>query len=313
MIVQPGMLCVGYYFEKYRALSSGIALCGSSVGALCLSPLCAYLTDTYSWQMTMRIQSGLIFIPLVSAIAYRQLLPTAVPVTQEMLKEIVKSMPKFFFKISCKLKFPIKDHVSATSRAEIVQLYETKSMITIDLGNDKSKEEQQFPKISIISRFPLSTVKEKDEDRCKRRCLQILLCKWFTEKNENALTPTSKTYVPGPLDRKDIFYSASLMLLPEYTKDRSDKRLKSTKTQFSYHISMIRNKDFLSTIQIPSESSVNDEETIPRFRFLDMIKKAFRLLFDVSLLKSPVFCAIALTCLFYAFAWFIPYHFMSSK
>lgn len=91
MIYTASIISVGYYFEKYRALSTGIAVCGSSVGAFCLPPLFACIADTKDWGYTMRVQSCFIFVSLISSLAYRPLKPTTkVPLTQEIIDEIVK-------------------------------------------------------------------------------------------------------------------------------------------------------------------------------------------------------------------------------
>lgn len=90
MIYTASIISVGYYFEKYRALSTGIAVCGSSVGGLCLSPLFAYIAEAKDWGFTMRIQSCFMLVCLCSSFAYRPLKPTTrVPLTQEIINEIV--------------------------------------------------------------------------------------------------------------------------------------------------------------------------------------------------------------------------------
>ena len=41
---------VGYYFEQRRALATGIACCGSGIGAFCFAPLCEYLLEEFGWR-----------------------------------------------------------------------------------------------------------------------------------------------------------------------------------------------------------------------------------------------------------------------
>lgn len=94
MIYTSAIISVGYYFEKYRALSTGIAVCGSSIGGLCLSPLFANFVKKDGWQNTMRMQSYFMFICFFSSLAYRPLKPTQrVPLTHDIINEIVT----FFF------------------------------------------------------------------------------------------------------------------------------------------------------------------------------------------------------------------------
>ena len=44
------MCAVGYYFEKKRALATGISVCGSGVGTFVFAPLGTYLLDVYGWK-----------------------------------------------------------------------------------------------------------------------------------------------------------------------------------------------------------------------------------------------------------------------
>lgn len=58
MIYMPAVLVVGFYFERWRALATGLALCGSGVGTFVLSPLTKYLLTSYSWATTLVVHAG---------------------------------------------------------------------------------------------------------------------------------------------------------------------------------------------------------------------------------------------------------------
>lgn len=58
MIYMPAVLTVGFYFEKWRALATGLALCGSGVGTFAMAPLTKNLNETYGWRITMLVHSG---------------------------------------------------------------------------------------------------------------------------------------------------------------------------------------------------------------------------------------------------------------
>ena len=69
----PAIVMVGYYFERRRALATGIAVCGSGIGAFVFAPLCEVLIATCSWKGATLIISGiclngvvcgLLFIPV---------------------------------------------------------------------------------------------------------------------------------------------------------------------------------------------------------------------------------------------------------
>ena len=59
----PSVIIVGYYFEKWRPLATGIALCGSGVGTFILAPVSKALIQKYQWRTSLQIQAGkLVFL-----------------------------------------------------------------------------------------------------------------------------------------------------------------------------------------------------------------------------------------------------------
>jgi monocarboxylate transporter, putative (fragment) len=52
------IVIVAYYFEKRRSLSTGLAVCGTGVGACLFAPFTTYLLKNFSWRGTLLIFSG---------------------------------------------------------------------------------------------------------------------------------------------------------------------------------------------------------------------------------------------------------------
>jgi MCP family monocarboxylic acid transporter-like MFS transporter 12 len=50
MVYIPAYLIISFYFDKTRALATGIAVSGSGLGLFVLSPLSEYLIDLYEWR-----------------------------------------------------------------------------------------------------------------------------------------------------------------------------------------------------------------------------------------------------------------------
>ncbi|XP_076457514.1 monocarboxylate transporter 5-like [Babylonia areolata] len=69
----PAIVMVGYYFEKRRALATGIACCGSGIGAFVFAPLCNILLETYGWKGATWIMSAIVLNGLVFGVFYRPL------------------------------------------------------------------------------------------------------------------------------------------------------------------------------------------------------------------------------------------------
>ncbi|XP_050497634.1 monocarboxylate transporter 3 isoform X2 [Diabrotica virgifera virgifera] len=95
-----------------------------------------------------------------------------------------------------------------------------------------------------------------------------------------------------PLSRKDIFYSGSVLNLPEY---------KSQKSLTNYRQSI------LSIPQIKGEDDGTPGDICPCLVLPDSFKSALSQMLDVSLLKNPVFLMIGISNLFGMAGLYIPF------
>lgn len=69
----PALVMVAYYFEKKRSFATGIATCGSNLGALGLAPLQQVIVDSYGWRNCYRFLSGLALVISVCGILFKPL------------------------------------------------------------------------------------------------------------------------------------------------------------------------------------------------------------------------------------------------
>ena len=44
---------VGFYFDKKRALATGIAVCGSGIGTFVLAPIINFFVSEYGWKVSV--------------------------------------------------------------------------------------------------------------------------------------------------------------------------------------------------------------------------------------------------------------------
>lgn len=58
LIYVPAVITAGFYFEKWRALATGIAVCGSGIGAFLLAPITDMLIQHFGWRGTLLVQAG---------------------------------------------------------------------------------------------------------------------------------------------------------------------------------------------------------------------------------------------------------------
>lgn len=73
MIYLPAIVSVTCYFEKYRSLATGIAVCGSGLGTFIFSPLVNFLVTSYGWQTTVAVIAGLVSLCTMFGTLFRPL------------------------------------------------------------------------------------------------------------------------------------------------------------------------------------------------------------------------------------------------
>ncbi|XP_069105357.1 monocarboxylate transporter 12-like [Argopecten irradians] len=73
MFYLPAIVTIGVYFDSRRALATGLALCGSGVGALVFAPITRLLLETYGWRGSMWIVSAITLNGVIFSTTYRPL------------------------------------------------------------------------------------------------------------------------------------------------------------------------------------------------------------------------------------------------
>lgn len=73
MIYLPAIVIVGYYFERRRALATGIAVCGSGIGMFIMAPLSGFLLREFAWKGALLIIGGIVFNGAVCGMLMRPL------------------------------------------------------------------------------------------------------------------------------------------------------------------------------------------------------------------------------------------------
>lgn len=97
MIYIPSVLTVGYYFERWRAIATGIALCGSGVGTFVFAPLNEILIASVGWRSALLIQAAIILCCSLLGALFRPLKPIQVTIEDEPLEK-EKMLPVIFTK-----------------------------------------------------------------------------------------------------------------------------------------------------------------------------------------------------------------------
>uniref|UniRef100_A0A1B6DPH3 Major facilitator superfamily (MFS) profile domain-containing protein n=1 Tax=Clastoptera arizonana TaxID=38151 RepID=A0A1B6DPH3_9HEMI len=80
LIYVPAVITVGFYFEKWRALATGISVCGSGIGTMLLAPFTTKCIEYFGWRGAILVQAGLIFTCTIFGALFRPLKPISVTV-----------------------------------------------------------------------------------------------------------------------------------------------------------------------------------------------------------------------------------------
>lgn len=75
LIYLPAIVSVTTYFEKYRSLATGIAVCGSGLGTFIFSPMTEYLIGEFGWRGATLILAGIVFNCVIFGAMFRPLEP----------------------------------------------------------------------------------------------------------------------------------------------------------------------------------------------------------------------------------------------
>ena len=81
-----GTVMVARYFTTKRALASGVALSGSTLGALVMAPFYEKLQQCLKWRKSLRVISGCTFLMVLCASSYRPLQKPGTATTAERIK-----------------------------------------------------------------------------------------------------------------------------------------------------------------------------------------------------------------------------------
>ncbi|KAK6641289.1 hypothetical protein RUM44_012998 [Polyplax serrata] len=82
MIYAPSIVTVGYYFERWRGIATGIAVCGSGIGTFALSPLISELIKQIGWKNTFLFQGGLTLLCIICGLMFRPIKPVKVAINE---------------------------------------------------------------------------------------------------------------------------------------------------------------------------------------------------------------------------------------
>lgn len=189
----PSIVMVGYYFDKKRALATGMAVCGSGIGSFVFAPLCEYLLAEFDWKGSMWIISALVLNGMVFAGLFRPLTFS----DDDLLSNTEGTTDKNI----CDIKFHNEHDLNVP---------------VFNPSKEELKNASQNPIFRCRSMELTSPAKDNKTNKASELA-RIGHSLFLDESGSNRHSLTQK-HILNPLVRKDIFYSGSIHHLPEYTK-----------------------------------------------------------------------------------------------
>ncbi|XP_041373533.1 monocarboxylate transporter 12-like [Gigantopelta aegis] len=266
----PAMVMVGYYFAKKRALATGIACCGSGIGMFVFAPLVEFLLQEYNWKGTTWIMSALILNGILFSMLYRPLEPSGQQPSIEMetLNSYSTSPNSPETPITISLS-PPEDAFSFDENGVLLPLPQRSRSYSQSTADNRIKPVKQS-----MMRDIAKMAHSQDMSVRLRRPGQ------------------EKTVFLKPLQRKDIFYSGSVMHLQEYINASS---------LADFEKAMIRT---------PDDNGVGDadgEDNGGKMPLLSRVVNMIHFVFDPVLLTSPTFLIYGFSCLICMIGFFVPF------
>lgn len=70
-IYAPSIIILGFYFERWRGLATGIAVCGSGIGTFVYAPMTEILINKFGWRYALLCHAALVLSCVIYGSLYR--------------------------------------------------------------------------------------------------------------------------------------------------------------------------------------------------------------------------------------------------
>ncbi|KAJ8912079.1 hypothetical protein NQ315_000585 [Exocentrus adspersus] len=310
-IYVPSVITIGFYFERWRALATGIAVCGSGIGTFLFAPLSEALITNMGWRSALLCQGALVLSCIIYGALFRPLKPTKVKELQEKEEKCELVMDPSKLPAAARLK--MEEAVKSMRRDSSVSAHDNQSSIPRMFGVNNNSE---YPRISDVYHTISIPNRKTSGTYSKEKTLSVpFLADEGKPKDEgkshllelNRLNPVvvprrirtvsenqHESDVNRPLYRDDIFFGASLTKLPQYT----------SRTSVAYNLSVTR---------LPTKTDIEEEKRHSCKLCPEAVRRALATMLDFSLLKSFSFLILAIGGFFTMMGFYVPFMFLVDR
>lgn len=221
----PSMVAVGFYFERKRALATGIASSGAGCGILVLSLLAAHLLDVYDWRNALLILAAVEFHSAIAGALCRPLeVSRDVTETDEKaeVNDVTPSVNQTLLKAALlnssknwrPVQKPRKSH-SRTVSENLGSTHKSKGNAETSASVSFSSDDIQNQQKNRSNRHEMQARNGTTDDQHYYSTYEM---GEFTDCHKGGRS----SHAASPrIARKDIFYSGSLSNLNEFRSNPS--------------------------------------------------------------------------------------------
>ncbi|KAB0802053.1 hypothetical protein PPYR_04239 [Photinus pyralis] len=332
LIYVPAVITVGFYFEKFRALATGIAVCGSGAGTFVFAPLCAALIKTIGWRCTIIAQALMILTCILFASTFRPVKPTKLKNLKnkdeqekpELVMDSSKLNPNTRMKMETALANmkAVSSHSLNENQATIPKMLGVSNNAAYPTAAQVWKTDKVYHTISVPHRgaqvykdkrpsIPFITItKEKEREDEQTTGTTPLL------DQDDGLKPivmTNRRHTMGErrpklADGSDLVRRRGTLTVhdnrPLYRDDIFFGASLTRLPQYTSQSSLAYN---LSVTRPPTKHEI-EEEAEEECRFCpESIRRPLATMLDISLLKSISFLILATSGLLTMLGFFVPF------
>lgn len=285
LIYLPSIVTVGFYFEKRRALATGIAMCGSGIGTFVFSPLNDYLLGLYGWRNLLFIQSGIILNGVVCGMLMR---PLKVKPRKRSKNDTLNNHAK---KMSEESRQRTESDPDVYERKILTDLMSKDPSIR-DITNGRGS----LPEVHYVS------TKSNEINSNMKETYQPLIIKEIIPRTNRSRADSQPSVMQNRLDfarpmyKKDIFYRGSIDRIPQF---RSQPNVHSYVTSITS----------IPGIDEPEKPSVWNKCTCLPKTVTDILKE----MLDFSLMLKISFFMLFIGNVFACTGYFIPFSYIVDR
>lgn len=300
-IYVPSVITVGFYFERWRALATGIAVCGSGIGTFLFAPLSDILITNLGWRGALLAQGAIVLSCILYGLLFRPLKPTKV----KDLKEAEDTKPDLVMDPS---KLPPAAKLKMEEAMKCMKKFDHQSSVSRLFGANNNAEHPRicdvYHTIHVPSRNHIYYLKEKrlsvpfisshEKPKQDKVPLGTSSIKPILVPRKSALALSHGDEINRPIYRDDIFFGQSLTRLPQYMSNSS----------IAYNLAVTR---------IPTKTDILEEKR-QSCRFCpEAVRRALATMLDFSLLKSPSFIILAIGGFFTMMGFYVPFMYLADR